>query len=187
MDGWSPPPRMRTRERGGTSVKRACARGSTATKANAWAIDLLGLHHHAVHRYLLEGVARALRVTLGEAGETGAIPLGTFLGEGGGEWEVAVEQIGGLLLHCAEAAFGFRLGRIGADLHVERPGIILLGGLLLSCAPGRCGTVGGVRWFAGVALAHIVGRAHGRGLGRDGCEREAWLARGCWRHVSLKL
>ena len=56
---------------------------------------------------------------LGEAGEARPVPLLIVLHEGGGEGQVAVEQVGSALLHHAKPVLGFGLGHIGADLDVE--------------------------------------------------------------------
>ena len=104
---------------------------------------LLGAHHHAIDRHLLQSIAYALRIAPGEAGEAGAVPLSIVLGEGGGEGQMAVEQVGGALLDHAEPVLGFRFRRIGADLDVEGAADFRLGSLFrLRLARRQAGVVG---------------------------------------------
>ena len=80
---------------------------------------LIGPHHHAVQRHVLERGAGALGVVLREAGKARAVPLRVVLAEGEGERPMAVEQFGGAALHLAEPARSLGLGGEGSDLNVE--------------------------------------------------------------------
>src|SRR6476620_7768243 len=106
----------RRRAIGGTSARRACASGSTETRAEQ--TTLVGAHHHAFERHALQLGAGVFRAVLREAGKARAVPLRVVLLEDNSDWLVAVEHRACAALNLAEPALSLGLRGKGPDLHV---------------------------------------------------------------------
>ena len=88
--------RTRMTASGGTSARRGCANGCTATERQSRAAgrqtSLVGAHDDAVEGHALELGAGAAGVVLGESGEARPIPLGVVLLEHHRQRRMPVEQ-----------------------------------------------------------------------------------------------